>query len=166
MKRLDEALKKLQEDLLKEDRRPSAGIWYIIWLKPNWVLRTYSENDFPNVDHFTIWDRALHIEVADYYKINEKKIQNLTYAFPRGRVVYRNKRGRPVSVSMTSDMTGKWFLYHGNDSPGGISKWKKKLITEFNLGGFLGNITWNYEEHECMQREDVHQMSSIIGDYI
>jgi hypothetical protein len=164
MSRLEEALNRLQKELLLESQEPSPGIWYILWLKPNWELFTYKETEFPNVDHSRVWTAALHIKVAEHYKIDERKVKNLVYAFPRGRVVYRNKRGRPIDIN--TDKTGKWYLYHGRDFPGGISKWKKKIISEFNIAGFLDKIEWDYDDHERMQRDDVLKMSSLIGKYL
>lgn len=164
MKALEKQLnKKLQEALLKEDRKPSEGIWYIIWLKPKWVLKAFKDTEYPGIAHMSAWTEYLAPLVADHYKIPLDEVKLLTYAFPRGRVVYQQQKAK--EITSMSEMTGKWVFYYGGDLPD--NRFKRLIVSAFNLEGMVGRMQWSTDdEHEYMQELDVMDMVSLIGPYL
>ena len=148
---------------IRESIMPSEGIWYIIYLKPNWVLKTYKEIDFPDCAHAQMWEDDLSHVVADHYKVPQKKLASLPYAFPRGRIANLNP-GRGITTP--SDRYGdKWVVYYGKDLPGGDGKWKAKILSSFDLSSFIGRVEWKLDDHEITQEEDVAEMVGLIGKY-
>jgi hypothetical protein len=156
---------KIRLKLLKvacESQQPSEGVWYLIYLKPNWIIRAYKDIDYPNVDHVKVWSRDVSHIVAEHYKTSQKEIEMHPYAFPRGRVVNINpsRKGVPTRAEMYGD---KWAMYFGDDLPGGAAKWKAKILNEFDLSWTIGRIEWRYDDHEIRQDEDVRSLSVAIG---
>jgi len=164
-KQLDEALlmhsRRLRTKCLRESAKPSAGIWYWVWLKPEWVLQTYKDVDFPDVIHVTIWEEFLAGKVAEHYGVSVRQLLPLSYAFPRGRVVH--VRPTKKEISLPSDDRGQWTFYHGNDAPGGLERWKKKLVHSFSLNEMVGAIDWKLDDHERRSREEVREIEALIG---
>ncbi|MDP1713084.1 MAG: hypothetical protein Q8K86_11590 [Candidatus Nanopelagicaceae bacterium] len=165
-RRLDETFAKrapaVKTKLLKEDRSPSEGIWYLLWLKPYWVLRDFKESEFPGLNHSDIWEQSLYLDVAKHYGLTSKPFKLLSYAFPRGRIVNLNPSKKEIGTRAET-ARGRWVVLFGNDLPN-ASLWKKRVITAFNLAPFLP-IEWRFDEHETTQEEDVTEMKSLIGEY-
>ena len=139
----------LRRRLLHEDRRPSEGIWYWVYLKPDWELRVFKNTEYGDfLTHVDVWEDYIAPLLAEHYNVSLKSLINIPYAMPRGRVVKRKD--------------GTWFLYHGNDAPGGLAKWKKKIIHAFNLEGQVGLINWDVDDHEKMLTVDKQAFKALI----
>ena len=154
-KKLDLALKKA---LIKEDTRPSEGIWYYVWLKPKWVLYAFKATEFGDMTHLDVWSSSLADVMAKHYKINPDQIindvdslRNAHCCMPRGRV-WKNPEG-------------KWIFGHGNDFPIDTAKAMKVLPASFELTKEIlnKNVTFRFEEHETMEKEDMLIVQALIG---
>lgn len=155
--KLDKLLDSLKKNPLKEDIRPSEGIWYWVWLKPNWQLREFRFTEYgEDIQHDEAWRNYIAPEIAKHYKVKLTEVVgvdsliNAYTGMPRGRVA----------------KTDKWMFYHGNDTPIPMVKAKLMIASRFNLRSALveGKAEFRFDEHEAMQDEDKTVLESIIGE--
>lgn len=154
-KKLDAALKK---NMLKEDTRPSEGMWYFIWLKPRWELRVFKETEYGNLTHQDCWYKYLAPVMGKHYKIDVKKVvnnvdslENAYSCMPRGRVYIAQD--------------GKYTFGHGNDFPIDVKKAQMMLIAQFELTklALMGKTKFKFDEHEQMIESDQEVAQTLIG---
>ncbi len=158
----DDFLKRL-EGTLKEDRRPKLGIWYYLWLKPEWKLWHYEYTDVDkNLSHYEAW-QVLAVDVAKHYGITDQsKIDALKEAYlcmPRGRV------DSSQGLNLTS--TVEWYgIFHGNDFPKPQSAEVKKIIGLFDLTSllFAEKVRVIQVEHEMMDSDHQNIAKGILGE--
>jgi len=145
----------LKKSPLREDRRPSEGVWYFIWLKPKWVLEAYKFTEYGDSFgqlHSTLWEKYLADKVGNHYGIDPDEIygmdslRNASSGMPRGRVALTDSG---------------WALYHGNDTPIPFDKAKTILLNAFELSQF--NNRFEYDDHEIMTPEDQETIQEAIG---
>jgi len=157
-KKLDRLLDSLKRNALKEDVRPSEGVWYWVWLKPSWVLREFRFTEYGgDIQHDVAWRNYIAPEIAKHYKVSLNEVVgvdsliNAYTGMPRGRV---------------AKTSSKWVFYHGNDTPVNFAKAKLMIAARFNLRNALvdGTATFMYDEHEAMQDEDKAVIEAVIGE--
>lgn len=136
-----------------------AGVYYWLWLDPEWRLMAFPEYAFlpAKMDsHADVWPICAR-EATIHYKLTPEEgseLENLLYAFPRGRVALSiHTRASPV----------RYFAYHGNDSP--IRNWLPAISRAFALddkdGGFISPLDAMYDEHEIMQEDDRERLRQL-----
>lgn len=157
---LNEALKRKWTHI-HESIMPSEGIWYIIYLKPKWVLKSYKDIDFPDCDHVRMWESDLSHVVADHYGASQKDLAMFPYSFPRGRIVNLNPSKSEITIP-SDRHNSRWAVYYGKDLPGGDAKWKAKILSAFDLSSFIGRVEWKFDDHEIKLEEDVTAVSNIL----
>lgn len=132
-------------------RDASDGIWYYVWLKPEWKLYVlYGEL----IQHADQWRESVVPDIAKHYKIDSRPLAPLYYSMPRGRVV--------------SERYGeKYRIVHGGDFPSslGESAEIKSLVGLFGLSNrmILGKVSVEFHEHETMDADHQKRMKKIIG---
>jgi hypothetical protein len=169
--RLEAALAK--KNIIREDAAPHTGIWYYLWLKPQWKLWTYPYHDVKKQwSHFEIWQELCKTVESHYAVGHIEEMQELPYCFPRGRVdtsdilttgeqMLRNEVKDPV-------MPAEYYLLHG-DWPSALSPAGelKKIISLFNLIGPANRNLVHVKEtkHEMTDPKHVEAMENLIGGY-
>jgi hypothetical protein len=172
---LDEKLNKAFK-IIKETRRmPTAGIWYYIWLKPQWELIVFpaldenGEKEYGDLAHLEAWMNYLVPKLVTHYglKLTKEQLEQLTDAYrgvPRGRVDISDDLihgGTPKGPSM-------WFIFHGNDFPKGknIESELGKIMRELRIAGFAasGKIQTKYSEHETMVESHQKVLQQLLGE--
>lgn len=149
---------------LNEDRRPSPGIWYYIYLAPEWKRLAFRYIEYPKVpDHPTAWQEYVVPALTTHYKLTPeqaRQLEDLPYAMPRGRVdLTANQPNDPIS--------NKWLMSFGNDFPAGldVETEKGRLINDFNLANFACRdmVIFTVHEHEKMTLKHKDAIQKIIG---
>lgn len=154
---LTEGEKNSLKKVLKEDTKPSGGIWWYLWLKPKWVFISFKESEYGEITHADVWSKYVVEKVAKHYKVNPDKVvgfeslRNTYTCFPRGRVWAKGD---------------KFVISHGNDSPVSLAKLKNTVISEFNLVGFELNkrLVVTFDEHEQMLQEDMEVFTALTRE--
>ena len=152
--KLDAALK---ANMIKEDTRPSEGMWYFVWLKPRWELRVFKETEYGNLTHQDAWYKYLAPIIGKHYKVDINKVvgtdslKNAYACMPRGRVY------------VSED--GKYTFGNGDDFPINPKKAQIMLISQFELTklALMGKTKWKYDEHERMIETDQAVVQALIG---
>ena len=160
MSNLEERLEKAFG--IKEDSTPKIGIWYYLWLKPNWKLWTMPLTEEKNWSHYEVWNGAIAEDLAKHYGLNDNQMERLkdvAYGFPRGRVDVKDLiSGRPA---------GGFTIYHGDDFPSKLSKESelKKIIGKFDLTRLAleNKIKIEVIDHEKMSESDKDAIQNLIG---
>lgn len=158
--KLSEINKSLKQILLKEDTRPSAGIWYLVYLKPTWKIMVYKETEWGDVTHMDIWSKHLANEIAAHYKVDVDRVlgdfdslRNMYQCMPRGRVYQNLKK--------------EWILAHGNDFPKkfGVERAKKRIVAGFELTVLFLNkrAKFSFDEHEVMDKQEQALVVKLLG---
>lgn len=150
-------MQKKAEKLVKKAAMPHDGIWYWIYLKPNWKLISY---DFPIKDridflHINVWRDLVSNHLAPFYKWNKDVIsiaQELPYGTPRGRV-----------SAERIDNLSYFFIRHGNDTP--IPKGLDQIIEKYNLKIQMleGLAEFIYDPHETMVKEQQQKLRELMN---
>lgn len=145
---------------IKEDSAPKIGIWYYLWLKPNWKLWTMPMKENQDWSHGEVWSAALAEDVAKHYGLNSdqtEELKNAPYGLPRGRVDVRDLiMGRP---------TGGFHVYHGDDFPLPKESELKKIIGKFDLTRLTleNKVKIEVHDHEKMSESDKETIQNLIG---
>jgi len=159
--KIDEKIKQ-RIRLACESRQPSEGVWYVVYLKPKWILRAYKEIEFKGVEHVDIWEKDVSVIVAEHYKVSQEEVALHPYGFPRGRVVNLNPSKKEIATK--AEMYGsQWAVYHGDDLPGGTAKWQRQIVGAFDLAPAIGRINWRFDNHEIRTDYDVEALSALLG---
>lgn len=130
------------------------GIWYYVWLKPNWHLSVQYGDQ---VQHYFQWRDIVVPLLVDHYKLSHEQAEKLSpihTAMPRGRVV--------------GEFYGREFtMAHGGDFPRGQSEQGeiKRLMGVFNLSkmAVLGKVKVITHDHEKMTTDHKKRLQKIIG---
>ena len=156
--KLDNALglsknKDLGKILSEEGEVPHVGIWYYLWLKPDWKLWPY-----PYINrargHYEVWP-ALSEIVSNHFHLlpNESSVLQEQYrCFPRGRI----------------DKIGdKWYICHGGDFPKDENGEINTIISRFNLTipKIRGLVEIKIDDHEKTDPKHVNIAKMLIGNY-
>jgi len=152
-------LKKLLEDLkklnLKEDTRPSEGIWWYVWLKPRWRIEAFKVTEYGELNHSDVWPKYVAPMIAAHYKVPigsevYNSLAEVYASMPRGRVEERD---------------GRWVFNYGDDFPVDPKKAQMQLPGEFELYRHLlaGKVVFRVSEHEGMIEDDKDIIQRIIG---
>jgi hypothetical protein len=143
---------------------PNIGIWYYIWLKPNWELRFLLRklDDPKNVGHVKFW-QSLVEEIDKHYSLTDEGIstlRGLPYGMPRGRVELKDATAGRVLTPQTV-----FVLYHGNDFPLPKQAEIKTLITSFDLVPFAleHRVIDAFTDHETTVEEHRKKTQEILG---
>ena len=140
---------------LKQAGVPHNGIWYWLFLAPEWKLFTW---DFPVRDkvdflHVQAWPDLVRFHLAPHYKLSPEATRlatELPYAFPRGRVTSEND-------------LNYFFIRHGEDTPvpGGLRQVEGKFnLTAHLLEGMAEEI---YDPHETTVKNEKEEAIRLIG---
>ncbi len=138
--------------------KPLQGPWYMLYLKPNWVLRCMPMPEMEFMGHPAFWSGLVDKDIVPFYKINDPKIvaqlKNIPYCMPRGRVGYGQKKfsGRIEWVASI----GVDFKY--------TPAQKAAILTQFNLYAQMlnGQVRFLPDDHEVMLRDDHTQFLSLV----
>jgi hypothetical protein len=148
-----ENFEKMKKDSLREDYRPSEGIWYWVWLKPKWKLMEFKATEYGDLTHEDAWRRYVSDNLVVHYNIREgvDEIKDAYTGMPRGRVAHVGK---------------KWVFYHGDDTPINFAKAKIQIVSRFELTkqALAGQVEFKFDEHETMQEDDRAIVKKYIGD--
>jgi len=130
----------------------TEGIWYYVYLKPDWDLMIERSAD---AQHVNYWKEKVVPLLLDWYKLDESfriKLSGLSAAFPRGRVLADD---------------GRHGIYHGDDFPRGLRLEGeiKRIISGFGLSRYqiLKKVDVRFEPHEQMERSQKTKLQKIIG---
>ena len=141
----------------------SVGPFYLLYLKPNWMLIAKpAAIEADTLGHPEFW-RSLCVEfLAPHYAIKSerriKALSELCYAMPRGRCA--------MLLQKRSTAPKKWAIYNGGDFSAWIRiKAQNQIIRAFGLESEnkLGNVAFVSDEHEVMQADDQLRIQRIIG---
>jgi len=161
---MDNTFERKLTSVLKEDQRPSGGIWYYVYLKPKWALKVWKHTEYPEAyDHPTVWENFVVPELKEHYKLTDIQVEELKalrYSMPRGRA--------GQAAYLPNDPTSsKWYISHGDDFPSSLSAdaEKKTLVNAFNLiGPVLHNmVEYQTVDHEKMDDKHKEEIQKIIG---
>jgi hypothetical protein len=171
---IDEKLNKAFK-IIKETRRmPTTGIWYYIWLKPQWELEVFpalDENggkEYGDLSHLEAWMNYLAPKLVTHYglKLTNEQLEQLTDAYrgvPRGRVDISDDL-----IHGTSKGSSIWFILHGNDFPRGKNMESElgKIMRELRIAGYAasGKIKTKYSEHETMVESHQKVLQQFFGE--
>jgi hypothetical protein len=134
--------------------KPAEGIWYYIWLKPNWKFFSVQNGERM---HCEMWERFVKHEIKDHYKLNDEdvdKIEDVLCSMPRGRCNFVNDR---------------FELYHGDDFPSGknAETEKTKIMGWFNLTALYfhdrDKVKFVFDPHYKMSQEEKDIVESVLG---
>jgi hypothetical protein len=176
-RKLDKILDNVE--VIKEDVRPSEGIWYYIYLYPDWELIPVLATEYGGYGHEQFWARYLAPKIVDHYELGMgtkiyrdsaiRKIRELHLSMPRGRVSAPPKQKIEYAGTLGekgSEDPGVWYFDHGNDFPAGmiLEDQQKRLISLFNVTGpaISGNVEFREVDHERMSRTQCNQMCEIL----
>jgi len=156
-KKESEMLEKAIDELRKKRNasgKPSEGIWYYIWLKPNWKLKVVQSGESLHLD---MWERFVKHEIKDHYKLSDEdidKIEELTCCMPRGRCCLVNDH---------------FELYHGDNFPKGrdAEAEKTKLMGWFNLTALYFHdrekVKFIVDPHYGVPQDEKDIAESVLG---
>jgi len=137
--------------------RERHGIYYWVYLKPNWILKVLLDDTFSDLGHPALWRDLAQNVIAPHYKITNptllRELSNIPYSMPRGRLVnIKNTQGER-----------QFIFWNGNDFKM-TDQQKRQLIEEFGLGQEYvnGRVRFSYDDHEVMLPDDVAQLKNII----
>jgi hypothetical protein len=162
---LDEALKR--ERALAESVQPTSGIWYYVWLDPEWRLEVFTAREYGYIGHEDAWKKYVCPELVKHYKLTPAQARDLADAYqgmPRGRV---DLSASTANFMVAGERPGAWYIWHGSDSPSGRSDKKEAdvLVSRFNLTGpaCRGLVVFKHAGHETMNAEDKQTVERILG---
>lgn len=135
---------------------PLSGPWYMLYLKPKWVLKALpSKDNF--VDHVDFWKTLVDTELVPYYKIKSSGIIRDLYEIP-----YSQPRGRVQDMSALGKR--HWTVYYGVDFQYSQAQ-RNTILSVFNLTGQFsaGLVTFETDSHEIMIQEDLDMFQDLVG---
>jgi hypothetical protein len=157
----------IRKKVMQEDARPSPGIWYYLWLKPEWKRIIVRYTDYGPYGHPEFWEEYIAHEILSFYKIEKSKLDqvaDLCYSMPRGRV----ERMPDTGIMMANEKPGVWYMDYGGDIPSSLNAEaeQRRLISEFNLSGFANRdmVEFRVVNHEKMLGEHKEKLQKLIGD--
>lgn len=137
--------------------RERHGIYYWVYLKPNWILKSLVDDSFSDLGHPSLWRDLAKNLIAPHYGITNqtllRELSNIPYSMPRGRLVnINNPQGQR-----------QFIFWNGNDFKM-TDQQKKQLIQVFGLGAEYvnGMVRFSYDDHEIMLPDDVAQLKNIL----
>jgi len=158
--RLDEILG--TKVAIKEDAKPTPGIWYYIWLKPKWHRIIVTASEYGDYGHPEFWKNYLAPKIMNHYGLEESnlsELEELAYSMPRGRV--------DSTDLMSGETTDRWMLFYGDDIPSSLDaeSEKRQLVSAFNLTGPLlhGKVEFRVMGHEKMTDSHREAIQKLIG---
>ena len=170
--KLDEIAKK--QLLLREDTRPSEGIWYFVFVKGVWQLEFYKATEYGDITHDEVWRKYICMLLADNYKINPDErltvdaVPSHVKKIEPGKTdwtdtVRNSYRGMPRGRVTLID--GIYVCYHGNDSPLPGNKAETLVPAKFELTKliFMKKVKWEFDDHETMLPTDRAIVEKAIG---
>lgn len=144
-----------------------TGIWYYVFLRPDWKLETFRTDDYgEGVDHFSAWGTHILPILKQHYKLDARtagRLKDLAYGMPRGRV----DRIAP-EIHKVGERPGDWMFFHGKDFPRGLilESEKRKLISAFGLSRVAAanpdKIRFELAKHEKMVPEEQKQIQDLL----
>jgi hypothetical protein len=144
-------------DVKTASTKERHGIYYWVYLKPNWVLKSLVDDSFSDLGHPSLWRDLARNVIAPHYKITDptllRELSNIPYSMPRGRLAnIKNPQGQR-----------QFIFWNGNDFTM-TEQQKKQLIQAFDLGTEYvnGMVRFAYDDHEVMLPDDVSQLKNII----
>jgi hypothetical protein len=163
-KKLDDILG-VKVTVLKEDARPSSGIWYYVWLAPKWERVIVKHSEFGPYGHPKFWENYIADKIVKHYKLKLSDlavVKELCYSMPRGRVDYVPKS----DVELVGEKPDTWYMDFGGDIPGDVESEQRHLISGFNLTGFAirNKVEFRVVPHEKMLETHKDAMQKLIGD--
>ena len=119
------------------------GVFYVIRLQAGWKIAAHLDTGNDPKDHVEFWESIVSRQVAESYGIGAAALENLPYAFPRGRVV-RKEKG--------------WAVYWGGDFTDFVAK--REIECAFKL---RGPVAWVRDDHEQCLEPDVTALKELIA---
>lgn len=170
----DNLAEKLDEVLTPADKENEKhqGIWYWVYLRPEWKLYAWPFGKFGELGHIDVWSKYVVPLIMDHYKLSEDKRQKLEktyYAFPRGRICYAPQG---IDVRLPGEEPGNWYIYHGGNTPGDskdeVEAHRREVLNAFGLNqaAARGLVHWKITEHESNLKEHVEKCREMIGEVI
>ena len=148
--------------VLSENTRPSEGIWYYIYLKPEWGFLHWKFTEYPTAyDHPKVWvDYVLPVLVKHYKLTDDQtdKLKPLYYSMPRGRINH-------LAFLPGHSSSGRWVVAHGRDFPLDEDSELKNIVNAFNLSGLVlwKMVDFEVADHEKMSKRHMEDIQKIIG---
>ncbi len=167
--RIGEAAREISETSnLLEKEKLVTGIWYYVYLDPDWTLLTFRTDDHgEGVDHLGVWGTHIVTLLKAHYKLDDRtagRIRETAYGMPRGRV----DRIEP-DIHKVGERPGDWMFYHGEDFPTGLTEESehRKLISAFGLSRLAAKapdkIRFEPSKHERMVPEEKALLQKLLN---
>ena len=135
---------------------PLQGPWYYVYLAPRWVLfSSPSVDQDHSIGHSTFWAKTVAPAIAKHYRLADKsslkRLANIPYSMPRGRVCHRPQPRNPQ----------EWVVYFGQDWPSSLKKAvvRKAILCAFNLD----SADWLFDEHVTRLETDERAFSTLTN---
>jgi hypothetical protein len=151
-----------------ESREPMTGIWYYVYLHPEWKLETFRTDEYgEGVDHFGAWGTHIVPILRAHYQLDDRttaRLKETAYGMPRGRV----DRISP-EIYKVGERPGDWVFFHGDDFPSGLvrASQERKLISAFGLSRVAAvnpdKIRFEVSAHEKMIPEEREGIQKLLG---
>jgi hypothetical protein len=138
--------------------KPLQGPWYMLYLKPKWVLRCMPMPELEFIGHPEFWNELVDREIVPFYKITDRskiaELKNIPYCMPRGRVGNSSKK---YSGRM------EWVASYGVDF-NYTKEEKAAILSQFNLYSQMlnGQVRFLPDDHEVMLRYDHERFLNLI----
>ena len=157
-------------EVIKENKEPTEGIWYYLYLKPKWVRLIITNQEYGSYGHPQFWEKYIVPKLIQHYKLDDSqidKLNELPYSMPRGRVTFTGKdTGIHAIVGGEEEQPNTWHLDHGNDFPLDKESEERRLISGFNLTGPANSnkVKFRRVNHETMLPAQQARLTAIIGE--
>jgi hypothetical protein len=145
-----------QGESMKQKAMPLQGPWYYVFLAPRWELfSSPSVDQDHSIGHAAFWARTVAPAIAEHYgladKSSLKRLINIPYSMPRGRVCHRPRPRNPQ----------EWVVYFGEDWPASLKTIaaRESILKAFNLA----SADWLFDEHETRLDNDEFAFSAITA---
>jgi hypothetical protein len=147
--------------MIKEAAVPKDGIWYWVFLKPEWKLVTsaFPVREKKNVNHVELWPKVCQSFLSQHYKWTQSQLNeamSLPYSMPRGRVTAEalEENGQTMTY---------FFIRHGSDTP--APRTLNEIVNEYGLSLHLleGMAEFIHDPEETMVKEEQNAMAVLIG---
>jgi len=147
--------------MIKEASAPKDGIWYWVFLKPDWKLVAWAfpARDKKNVNHIDLWPKVCQSFLAPHYKWNQSQLNEamrLPYSMPRGRVTSEvfEENGQTMTY---------FFIRHGSDTPAPHNL--NEIMNEYGLSLHVLEkmAEFIHDPEETMVEEEQAAMVALIS---
>ena len=146
----------------QSSKKPTEGIWYLVYYNPEWRLEVFKHDDFPNLGHVDAWNQYILPDFEKHYSISLN--EEIPWGFPRGRICHIPQ---DMDMVLDGEKPGHWYAYHGNDCPEELNqnRLERWIISQFNLNGpaARGLVHFEYSSHETMDETDKKEIQKIIN---